>query len=348
MIVRELNGTSCKSYLIADEDTGRAVIVDPVRENVDRYLGLLAYHRLHLERVIDTHTHADHRSGCAELRFLTDAQIAMQRWAPSPLVDIHLDDGDEVAIGNLTLMVLHTPGHTPDGMSLVVAGHVFTGDTLLIRGSGRTDFAGGDAGAQYDSITEKLFSLGDDTVVHPGHDYRGNTQSTIGEEKQLNPRVAGRSREQYIELMRNLGLAPPQNIQEVLQPNQSALETGEISFPEWHQLKSVEEIMPEELRRELGSKPALLVLDVREPVEYTGELGHIEGSSLLPLRDLVRRIPEVCSSKDREIVTVCRAGMRSASAAAILHSMGFENVKNLHGGMLAWIDCGLPAVDRAV
>lgn len=346
MIVRELNATSCKSYLIADEDTGSALIVDPVRQNVDRYLGLLAYHRLNLDWVIDTHTHADHRSGCGELRFLTDAKIGMQRWAPSPSVDVHLDDGDEVAVGNLTLIVLHTPGHTPDGMSLVVEGHVFTGDTLLIGGSGRTDFAGGDAGQQFDSITEKLFSLPDDTIVHPAHDYRGNTHSTIGEQKRSNPRVAGRTREQYIELMNNLGLAPPQNIQEVLQPNQSAIETGEIEFPDWNDLKSVEEVSARDLNRSLKSNPELLVLDVREPAEYSGELGHIEQSRLVPLRELVKGISEVCNDKNREIVTVCRAGMRSASAAAILGAMGFANVKNLHGGMLAWLEADLPAVDR--
>lgn len=348
MIVRELNGKSCKSYLIADEDSGCAAIVDPVRQNVDRYLGLLAYHGLKLEWAMDTHTHADHRSGCTELRFLTDAKIAMQRWAPSPRVDIHLDDGDEVPIGHLTIMVLHTPGHTPDGMSLVVEGHVFTGDTLLVGGSGRTDFAGGDAGAQYDSITEKLFTLSDDTIVHPAHDYRGNTHSTIGAEKASNPRVSGKSREEYVELMNNLGLAPPQNIQEVLQPNQSAIETGEIDFPEWNQLKSVEEITVQDLNQRLNSTAGLLLLDVREPGEYSGELGHIEGSCLLPLRDLVKRVPDLCTDKNKEIVTVCRAGMRSASAAAILHSMGYEKVKNLHGGMLAWIDCGLPAIDRRV
>jgi sulfur dioxygenase len=344
MILRELNGTSCKSYLIADDDTGSAAIVDPVRQNVDRYLALLAYLRLKLEFAIDTHTHADHRSGCSELKFLTGAKIVMQRWAPSPLVDVHLDDGDELPVGNLTLMVLHTPGHTPDGMSVVVAGHVFTGDTLLIRGSGRTDFAGGDAGAQYDSITEKLFSLSDDTIVHPAHDYRGNTQSTIGEEKQLNPRVAGRTRSEYIGVMDNLGLAPPQNIQEVLQPNQSAIENSEINFPEWGNLKAVEEVTAEDLCGRLKSVANLLVLDVRESSEYSGELGHIEGSRLLPLRDLVARISEVCDDKDREIITVCRAGMRSATAAAILGSLGFGTVKNLHGGMLAWTDAGLPAV----
>jgi len=346
MILRELNGTSCKSYLVADDDTRSAAIIDPLRQNVDRYLALLGYLQLKLDLAIDTHTHADHRSGCGELRFLTDAKVAMQRWAPSPAVDLHLDDRDTVPLGNLIMTLLHTPGHTPDGMSLVVEGHVFTGDTLFVGGSGRTDFAGGDAGAQFDSITGKLFSLADDTIVHPGHDYRGNTQSTIGHEKQFNPRVAGRSRDEYIELMNNLGLAPPQNIQEVLQPNQSALEDNEINFPAWSDLKAVAQVTAKDLNQQLQTSKEVLVLDVREAEEYAGELGHIEGSRMLPLRHLVQGIAEVCDDKDQHIVTVCRAGMRSASAAAILTAMGFRQVENLSGGMLAWTDAGLRVVDR--
>ena len=347
MILRELNRTSCKSYLIADDDTRSALIVDPLRQNIDRYLALLGYLQLKLELVVDSHTHADHRSGCWELKFLTDAKVAMQRWAPSPAVDLHLDDGDELPLGNLTAMVLHTPGHTPDGMSIVVDGHVFTGDTLFVGGSGRTDFAGGDAGAQFDSITNKLFSLGDDTIVHPGHDYRGNTHSTIGHEKQTNPRVAGRTRVEYVQLMNNLGLAPPQNIQEVLQPNQSAIEGEEMAFPAWSDLKQVQEVTAREVNQELIAIPDVLVVDVREAEEYTGELGHIKGSRLLPLRQLVEGIAEVCDDKNRAIITVCRAGMRSATAAAILSQMGFQHVKNLQGGMLAWTDADLPVVERS-
>ena len=133
----------------------------------------------------------------------------MHRKSPAPHVNVHVDDGVRIAVGNLVLEVLSTPGHTPDGMSLYTGDRVFTGDTLLIRGTGRCDFAGGDAGEQYDSITAKLFGLPDATLVFPAHDYRGNVQSTIGEEKLCNPRVSGRNREQYIDLMNNLGLPLP-------------------------------------------------------------------------------------------------------------------------------------------
>jgi len=342
MILRELNGGSCKSYLIADEGRGHAVLVDPLHAHVERYIAVLAYHRLELDLVIDTHTHADHLSGCPQLRFLLGPPFAMQKWAPSPAVDVHVDDGEEISVGDLTVRVLHTPGHTPDGMSLVVEGNVLTGDTLFIGGSGRTDFAGGDAGAQYDAVTRKLFTLPDATVVRPGHDYRGNTTSTIGHEKQTNPRLANRTRAEYIDLMNNLGLSPPQNIQEVLQPNQSALSNEDISFPDWSELKKVREIDIGALQEMLVSGTSPLLLDVREPAEYTGELGHLAGSRLIPLRELMSRLEEIHEHRDTPVVTVCRAGMRSATAAAILERSGFSDVSNLAGGMVGWNDAALP------
>lgn len=342
MILRELNGGSCKSYLIADEGRGHALLVDPLHAHVERYIAVLAYHRLELDLVIDTHTHADHLSGCPQLRFLLGPPFAMQKWAPSPAVDVHVDDGEEISVGDLTVRVLHTPGHTPDGMSLLVEGNVLTGDTLFIGGSGRTDFAGGDAGAQYDAVTRKLFTLPDDTVVRPGHDYRGNTTSTIGHERQTNPRLANRTRAEYIDLMNNLGLSPPQNIQEVLQPNQSALSNEDISFPDWSELKKVREIDIRALQELLASGTPPLLLDVREPAEYTGELGHLAGSRLIPLRELMNRLEEIHEHKDTPVVTVCRAGMRSATAAAILERSGFSDVSNLAGGMVGWNDAALP------
>ena len=342
MILRELNGESCKTYLIADEGRGHAVLVDPLYAHADRYVAVLAYHHLELDLVVDTHTHADHLSGGPQLRFLVGPRFAMQKWAPSPAVDVHLDDGDRIPVGDLTVHVLHTPGHTPDGMSLLVEGNVLTGDTLFIGGSGRTDFAGGDAGAQFDAVTRKLFTLPDDTVVHPGHDYRGNSTSTIGREKQTNPRLANRTRQDYIELMNNLQLSPPQNIQEVLQPNQSALGSEDISFPDWSELKKVREIDVKALQDMLTSDTRPLLVDVREPAEYSGELGHLAGSVLIPLRELMNRMTEIEEYKTGPVVTVCRAGMRSATAAAILGRSGFSDVSNLAGGLLGWNEAGLP------
>lgn len=342
MLFRELNRGKCKTYLVGSEREHIAVLVDPLREKVDRYLALLAYHGLRLDAVIDTHTHADHRSATFDLKELTGAKVIMHRKAPAPRVDLHVDDGDKIPLGELEIKVLHTPGHTPDGISLLIGDRVLTGDTLLIRGTGRCDFAGGDAGDQFDAITQKLFALPDEILVFPAHDYRGNTQTTIGEEKRLNPRVTNRSREQYIELMNNLGLPLPDNIQEVLQPNQSAVDDDRLHFPSLGELNQVRQLGAAQVRSLTESSPSPVIVDVREPDEYTGELGHIQGSILIPLKDLTVRADELSAHKERHVIVVCRAGVRSTTAAAILTGLGYEHVSNLKGGMLDWNQQQLP------
>ena len=342
MLFRELNRGKCKTYLIASEAERRAVLVDPLREKVDRYLALLAYHGLKLDAVIDTHTHADHRSGCLDLKELTGAKVVMHRKAPAPRVDLHVGDGDKIPLGELEIEILYTPGHTPDGISLFAGDRVLTGDTLLIGGTGRCDFAGGDAGEQFDAITQKLFTLPDDTLVFPAHDYRGNTRSTIGEEKRLNPRVTNRTREQYIELMNHLGLPLPDNIQEVLQPNQSAVDDDRLRFPSLGELNQVRQLDVAHVRLMTESSPGPVIVDVREPEEFSGELGHIQGSILMPLKDLTARAEELSAHKERQIIVVCRAGVRSTTAAAILTGLGYEHVSNLKGGMLDWNQQQLP------
>ncbi|MFQ6021844.1 MAG: rhodanese-like domain-containing protein [Acidiferrobacterales bacterium] len=342
MIFQELNGTQCKTYLVACGRTHKALLIDPVKTNIERYLAYLAYCRLTLDTVIDTHTHADHATGCFELQRLVGARLIMHRRAPVPRVDEHVDDDDTIAIGDVELQVLYTPGHTPDSVSLYSGDRVFTGDVILIRGTGRADFAGGDAGQQYDAITKKLFTLPDETLIFPGHDYRGNTQSTIGEEKQYNPRVSGRSREEYIDLMNSINFPLPDKIQEVLQPNQSAIEDDRAAFPGLAELSQVRQLMPEEVHTELRSVHAPLLLDVREAEEYEGELGHIPGSVLIPLKDLSQRADELEAYRNKTIIAICRAGVRSTTAAAILTGIGFQHVSNLKGGMLDWNDKHLP------
>jgi sulfur dioxygenase len=336
MLFRELNRGKCKTYLLACEETRKAVLIDPVKEKVERYLAVLAYFRCTLELVIDTHTHADHRSALWELRELTGARAVMHRRAPAPGVDVHVEDGERLTAGGLELQGLHTPGHTPDSISLYAGDRVFTGDTLLIHGTGRADFAGGDPGAQYDSITEKLFALPDATLVFPAHDYRGHTHSTIGEEKRSNPRVAGRSRAAYVDLMNGLGLPLPDKIQEALQANQSAIEDDSVQFPTLSQLSQVRQLTPQQVRARMATVPPPVLLDVREPEEFHGELGHVPGSILIPLRELPARTEELAASKDRDVIVICRAGVRSATAAALLTGTGFDHVWNLRGGMLDW------------
>ncbi len=342
MLFHELNRSKCKTYLVADEGARKAALIDPLKDKLERYLAVLAYYGCTLELVIDTHTHADHRTAAWDLRDLTGANAVMHRRAPAPHVDIHVEDGQCLHVGSIALTVLSTPGHTPDSISLYAGDRVFTGDTLLIRGTGRADFAGGDAGVQYDSITEKLFALPDDTLVFPAHDYRGHTHSTIGEEKRANPRLAGRSREAYVELMNNLGLPLPEKIQEALQANQSAIEDDAIQFPSLPQLCQVSQLSPQEVSMRLAGGGPPILLDVRDPDEFCGELGHIPGSVLVPLRELPERVAELAAYKDKGVVVICRAGVRSATAAAILTGLGFEHVWNLKGGMLAWNDAGFP------
>jgi len=339
---KELNDIQCKTYVVACEETRKALIIDPEKDYLERYLAVLAYHRLLLDAIVDTHTHADHLSGGPLLRVLTDARLIMHVQAPTPRVTEHVADGDVISIGKLEVKILHTPGHTPDSISLYVEDRVFTGDVLLIGGTGRTDFAGGDSGEQYDSVTQKLFALPEETLVYPAHDYRGNTVSSIGAEKKANPRIAGRSRQEYIDLMASIEFPLPGKIQEVLQPNQTAIDDDMINYPTLAQLNEVRQLDTDQVSAALKEVPAPIFLDVREPDEFNGELGHIADSQLVPLRELPRRAEEMQNIKLTPVVVICRSGVRSTTAAAILTALGFRNVSNLKGGMVAWNAKGLP------
>ncbi len=340
LTIRELNATNCKSYLLVSG--GQAAIVDPVRERIDTYRAALAEQELELTMVLETHMHADHLMVNRAAKELLGAPIYMHEQSPSPLVDRHLHEGQELRLGDDTILVMHTPGHTPDSCTLRTATAVLTGDTLLIGGSGRTDFPGGCAGAQYDAVVGRLFELADDTIVWPGHDYKGQTSSTIGAEKRTNPRFLDKSRAEYIALMGSLGLPFPEKIQQSLQVNQSGFEADEVAFPPVCDVASMEAVEPQQLVRWLGTSDPPLLLDVREPEEFTGELGHIAGSLLVPLDSLARRLAKLHGYVDRSVVVVCRAGARSATAGAILRSAGFRHVKNLDGGMLKWAAAMLP------
>ena len=220
MIFRQLfdSESSTYTYLLADEATREAVLIDPVREQIPRDLTVLRELDLKLVHVLDTHVHADHITAAGSLRAQTGARTVAGKRGPS-CADLQLGQGDEVRVGSITIGVLETPGHTDDSLSYRVGGHVFTGDALMIRAAGRTDFQNGDAGQLYDTITRVLYALPDDTQVHPAHDYKGLTVSTIGEEKRWNARVAGRSREEFVKLMNGLNLPKPKMIDEAVPAN---------------------------------------------------------------------------------------------------------------------------------
>lgn len=336
MIFKEMNRIQCKSYLVACENTKKAIIIDPVKKFIDRYLALLAYYDLTLEFVIDTHTHADHRSACSDLRGLLGCEIIRHQLAPQPNTDVSVDDGDSINVGRLEFKVLYTPGHSEDSISLYIDGRVLTGDVLLIGGTGRSDFAGGNSDAQYNSIIQKLFSLPDDTLVYPAHDYRGHSSSTIGHEKQHNPRIANRTQEEYKEIMANLNLDLPKKIQEVLITNITEDEDNEIALPSLTALHQVRRIDADQLAEMLINDLGLVVVDVRTVHEFHGLLGHIKNSIHIPLQQLAERSGELEKYRNQKIILVCRAGVRSVTGAAILTGMGFSQVCDLEGGMVVW------------
>lgn len=222
MLFRQLfdSESSTYTYLVADPVRGVAALIDPVREKVDRDLALVRELGFRLTHVIDTHVHADHVTGAALLRERTGARTYASA-AGAPCTDAKIGDGDVIEVGDVVITALATPGHTDDSMSFVIPGAVLTGDCLLIRGCGRSDFQNGDSAALYDSITRVLFALPDDTLVYPGHDYKGMTCSTIGEEKRANPRIAGKTRDEFVALMAGLKLAPPRRLAEAVPANRA-------------------------------------------------------------------------------------------------------------------------------
>ncbi|MGC2456850.1 MAG: MBL fold metallo-hydrolase [Gallionellaceae bacterium] len=220
MIFRQLfdPDSSTLTYLLADEQ-GTAVIIDPVLEQVGIYLSLLGSLKLPLRWVLDTHVHADHITGSQTLKQRTGATTVIAQNCGAPGYDRLLADGDILAFGSESIRVIATPGHTPGSLCYLWRDRLFTGDTLMINACGRTDFQNGSAVALYHSITQKLFVLPDETLVYPGHDYKGRRVSSIGEEKVLNTRIAGKSQAEFVETMNSLNLATPQRIHEAVPAN---------------------------------------------------------------------------------------------------------------------------------
>lgn len=215
MIFRQLfdSTSSTYTYLIASGRSREALIIDPVKEHADSYLGLIEQLDLKLVRAIDTHTHADHVTALGDLRNATQCVTLMGEFTKAECVSDHVSEGDIVDVDGIRLKAIYTPGHTNESFSFHLQhpamGAVFTGDVLLIRGSGRTDFQGGDPHRSWDSIVNKIFALGDDTLVYPAHDYKGWTVSSVFEEKNFNPRLAGKTELEYVEIMNNLNLPDP-------------------------------------------------------------------------------------------------------------------------------------------
>lgn len=331
--------SSTYTYLLADVDSREAVLIDPVRGQIERDLALIRELDLKLKYTLETHVHADHVTSSGVMRQLTGSQSVLSRHAQTGCNDISVSHGNTLNFGKHHLRVLETPGHTDSCVSYYdeEGQRVFTGDTLLIRGCGRTDFQQGDAHKLYTSITQHLFTLPAHTLVYPGHDYKGRTSSTIAEEQRHNPRLAGKSEEEFVALMGDLQLAPPKQIAEAVPANLACgltADSNEASSREWapiERVAGVAEVTADWLR--LGH-PGVRLIDVREAAEYSGDLGHIAGSDNVPLADLARQARTW--NPDNPIVVVCRSGRRSGEAAGFLEKAGFSRVASLRGGMANW------------
>jgi len=336
MIFRQLfdSVSSTYTYLIASRHGGEALIIDPVLEKVDRYLQLVRELDLKLVKAIDTHLHADHVSGTAALRDRTHCITVMGEQTHADVVSMRVTEGDRIDIEGLSLDVLYTPGHTDDSYSFLMEDRVFTGDTLLIRGTGRTDFQNGDARAQYDSIFGKLFKLPSEMLVYPAHDYKGDTVSTIGEEKRFNPRLQVGSVDEYIDLMNNLKLANPKMMDVAVPANMHVgLHQDEIARKGWA-VSAAEAVS-------LRGRSDVAIVDLRERIERERH-GTIPGALHAPYTVLQENISEggmlheLAVATGKRIVFYCAFGERSAMAVQAAQDAGLTTACHIQGGIDAW------------
>ena len=337
MIFEQIVTGGCQSYLVGCEATRSAVLIDPEFSQIDRYLGRVSQLGLHVRYVIDTHTHADHFSGSRELGKALGAPVVMNRLSPAPFADIRLDDGDMLIVGEMRLQALHTPGHTRDSMCLVMADRVFTGDTLLIGGTGRSDLPSGDPHELYESLFDKLLKLSPELLVFPAHDYKGRSHSTLAAEIAENPRLQKIDRAAFVDMMQNLNLSAPTHLTEALRTNMSGGKTVAQLLAE-ASAKAPFMSMAELHARIGGNSRDLVVLDVREKDAF--EAGHVAGAVNLPRGQLELRVNTELPDPTVRIVTCCEFGKISTLAAATLRDLGYGRAVALDGGMKAWREAG--------
>lgn len=344
------------TYLIADVAAKEAVLIDPVDTQLDIYLDLLKEHDFTLKYSLETHVHADHVTASGQLRQKVGAKTAVSSLCGAGSADVQIQDGDVFEFGGETIKVIATPGHTPGSISFLWRDRIFTGDALLVAGCGRTDFQGGSAEAQYDSITQRLFTLPEDTVVYPGHDYNGRWISSIMQEKTSNPRLAGKTKAEFVEIMQTLNLPKPKLIDMAVpanrycgvdedQANQAAEQRVEGSDPK--RPMTTMEIMVSQVKEniteieldkalEMIANSTVNIVDVREENEFNA--GHVDNAILLP-RGLIEfkidKIPEL-ADKSAAILVYCATGKRSALSANTLQTLGYTNVMSVIGGYEAW------------
>ncbi|WP_031431503.1 MBL fold metallo-hydrolase [Methylomicrobium agile] len=344
------------TYFIADTDAREAVLIDPVKSHIDEYIALLDEHGLKLKYTLETHVHADHITASGLLRQKLGAETGVGQLCGAIGADLQLQDSDVLEFGNgEKIKVIATPGHTQGSVSFLWRDRVFTGDSLFIGGCGRTDFQSGDAGALYDCITRKLFTLPDETLVYPGHDYQQRWVSSIMQERITNPRLAGKTREEFIKIMNNLNLPKPRLIDEAVPANrycgldederQDAVARRDSTRPERAMITAQDLVSAAKERiteigidkaRQLLNQSGVAVVDVREESEYAA--GHIDNALPIPrgvLEFKVGATPEL-ADKSKTVVVYCRTGGRAALAAQTLQNLGYSNVLSIAGGYEAW------------
>ncbi|MBZ9989076.1 MBL fold metallo-hydrolase [Mesorhizobium sp. BH1-1-5] len=336
MIFRQLfdSVSGTYSYLLASRRGGEALIIDPVLEKVERYLQLVNELDLRLVKAVDTHLHADHITGLGALRDKTHCVTVMGEQTKADVVSMRLADGDKLGIEGLALDVIYTPGHTDDSYSFILPDRVFTGDTLLIRGTGRTDFQNGDPRQQYESIFGRLLKLPDETLIFPAHDYKGETVSTIGEEKAFNPRLQVKSVDEYVNIMNNLNLSNPKMMDVAVPANMRVgLHQDDIASRGW--AVSAEQALA------LVGRPDVALIDVREQTERERH-GVIPGAIHLPYARLQENIAaggmlhELAKSTSRQLLFYCAFGERSAMAVQAAQDVGISSARHIQGGIDAW------------
>ncbi|MBL4796102.1 MAG: MBL fold metallo-hydrolase [Oleispira sp.] len=332
------------TYLLIDPKTHEGVIIDAVKEQLERDLQCIEELGVELLYCIETHVHADHVTSAGSIRQKTGAQIAYSQAAAIKSIDAELKDGDELTIGGHSIRAISTPGHTHGCMSFYVEGMVFTGDCLLIRGCGRTDFQQGDSKDLYHSITEKLFTLPDETIVYPGHDYKGKTCSTIAEEKQWNPRVGEKnSLDDFLQIMNNLNLCLPKKINEAVPAN---TDCGINFHPnafihDNFSMVALYKVWQLQLEEQHHNT---LIIDNRTPEEFSA--GHIPRSQNIPFGTESQHLKKLKSFN--HIYIYCHSGRRSQTALTSLSIMGLNNITCVsHSGLPEWIDLGYP-IERSI
>ena len=325
------------SYLLASRRGGEALIIDPVIEKVDRYLQLVRELDLKLVKAVDTHLHADHITGLGALRDRTHCITVMGEQSQVDVVSMRIAEGDRLTIEGICLDVLYTPGHTDDSYSFAMADRVFTGDTLLIRGTGRTDFQNGDPRQQYDSLFNKLLKLPEETMVFPAHDYKGDTVSTIGEEKRFNPRLQVKSVDEYAALMNGLNLSNPKMMDVAVPANmRQGLAQEQVAARGWAVTASD--------AKALVGRSDIVFIDLRERTERDRH-GSIPGAVHAPYPDLQENLApggvlhELSAATGKQLLFYCAFGERSAMAVQAAQDAGLGGTRHIHGGMDAWKKC---------